>query len=206
MKAQEMYSNTNTYRGVIADRFLAACQLTHDNIELAQQRQKTQYDKITKERSYDIGQQVWLYTPTNKKGLSSKLTHNWHGPYCILATRSPVHYLLDANNEHTYCQTVHGNQLKPFISAANRPILAPTVSTSDEDTDTTAEDSEEDPAEVAVKSILDKNVFKIQRCETFYLIEWENKDLEPSSEPLANSHCGELLNDFESTVQSMTNC
>ena len=67
MKAQEMYSNTDTYRGVIADRFLAACHLTHDNIELAQQRQKTQYDKITKERSYDMGQQVWLYTPTNKK-------------------------------------------------------------------------------------------------------------------------------------------
>ena len=97
LKARETYSDINDYRGVIADRLLAARQLTHDNIELAQQRQKTQYDKTAKERSYDIGQKVWLYTPNNRKGLSSKLTHNWHGPYRILAKRSAVNYLLDAN-------------------------------------------------------------------------------------------------------------
>ena len=128
MKAQETYSNTNDYRGVITDRLLTARHLTHDNIELAQQRQKTQYDKTTKERSYGIGQQVWLYTLNNRKGLSSKLIHNWHVLYRILAKKSAVNYLLDANDESNYIQTVHVNRLKPFISAANRPILAPAAS------------------------------------------------------------------------------
>ena len=74
LKAQETYSNTDDYRGVIANSFLEAIKLPHDNIELAQQRQKTQYDKTAKEVSYDIGQKVWLYTPNNRKGLSSKHT------------------------------------------------------------------------------------------------------------------------------------
>ena len=84
-KAQETYCNTDDYRGVIPGRFLDARKLTRDNIELAQQRQKSQYDKTAKDVTYDIGQQVWLYTPNNRKGLSSKLTPNWHGPYRILA-------------------------------------------------------------------------------------------------------------------------
>ena len=208
LKARETYSDISDYRGVIADRLLAARQLTHDNIELAQQRQKTQYDKTAKERSYDIGQKVWLYTPNNRKGLSSKLTHNWHGPYRILAKRSAVNYLLDANDERDYVQTVHVNRLKPFISAENRPILAPSVKSQDTETDANDESSEMDPAELAVNSILDKKVVKNRsgRRETFYLVEWEDKDIEPSWEPLANLHCGELLKEFESTLHNKKTC
>ncbi|XP_065056364.1 uncharacterized protein LOC135684656 [Rhopilema esculentum] len=122
-KTQETYCNTEDYRGVIAGRFLDARKLTRDNIELAQQRQKSQYDKTAKDVTYDIGQQVWLYTPNNRKGLSSKLTHNWHGPYRILAKKSPGNYLLGANEERNYIQTVHVNRLMPFISADDRPNL-----------------------------------------------------------------------------------
>ena len=84
LKVQEVFQDTNDYRGILAQRLLEARKLTHDNIQLAQQRQKEQYDKTAKEVSYKIGQQVWLYTPNNRKGLSSILTHNWHGPYRIL--------------------------------------------------------------------------------------------------------------------------
>ena len=208
LKARETYSDINDYRGVIADRLLAARQLTHDNIELAQQRQKTQYDKTAKERSYDIGQKAWLYTPNNRKGLSSKLTHNWHGLYRILAKRSAVNYLLDANDERDYVQTVHVNRLKPFISAENRPILAPSVNSQDTETDVNDESSEIDPAELAVNSILDNKVVNNRsgRRETFYLVEWEDKDIEPSWEPLANLHCGELLKEFESTLHNKKTC
>ena len=54
-KAQETYCNTDDYRGIIAGRFLDAWKLTRDNIELAQQRQKSQYDKTAKDVTYDIG-------------------------------------------------------------------------------------------------------------------------------------------------------
>ena len=111
LKAQETYQDTDDYRSVLADRFLQARKLAHDNIELAQQRQKEYYDRKAKEISYNIGERVWLYTPNKRKALSSKLTHNWHGPFRILARKSPVNYLLDANDERSSTQVVHVNRL-----------------------------------------------------------------------------------------------
>ena len=59
-----------------------------------------------------------------------------------------------------------------------------------------------DPAELAVKAILEKKVVKNRsgRRETFYLIQWEDENIEPSWEPLSNLHCGELLHQFESSL------
>ena len=116
LKAKEKYTNANDYRAFMTSRFLDARKLAHDNIELAQQQRKMYYDKNSKETSYEIGQQVWLYSPDTKTGLSSKLTYNCHGPFCILAKRSPVNYLLERNEAQKTRQVVHVNRFKPFIS------------------------------------------------------------------------------------------
>ena len=79
-------------------------------------------DKTAKDISYDIGR-LWLYTPNKRKGLSSKLTHDWHGPFRILAKKSPVNYLLDSNEERNYIHNVHVNRLKPFVSADIRAYM-----------------------------------------------------------------------------------
>ena len=109
LKAQETNQDTEDYKLVLAGRFLKACKLAHDNIELAQQQQKDYYDRNAKEIWYNIGEHVWLYTPNKRKDLSSKLTHKWHGPFRILARKSPVNYLLDANDECPNTQVVHVN-------------------------------------------------------------------------------------------------
>ena len=207
LKAQEAYENTDDYRHVITDRFIEARKLTSDNIELAQQRQKAQYDKRAKEVTYEVGQRVWLYTPNKKKGLSSKLTHNWHGPFRILAKKSPVNYLLDSNDERNYIHNVHVNRLKPFISTDIRPEseIPEAISAENEhESEISDNESEHDPAELTVKSILDKKVVKNRsgRRRTFYLVEWEDNNIEPSWEPLSNLHCGELLNEFELSLLS----
>ena len=189
---------------VIADRFLEARKLAHDNIELAQQRQKEYYDRKTKEVSYNIGERVWLHTPNKKKGLSSKLTHNWHGPFRILAKRSPVNYLLDANDERFVTQIVHVNRLKPFVSTDIRPEIPVEQEINNEDTNSAEDETEHvyDPSELAVKAIIDKKTVKNRsgRRETRYLVQWEDDEIEPSWEPLKNLHCGELLKQFESSL------
>ena len=216
-KSQELYDNTSDYRSVLINRFLEARKLAHDNIELAQQRQKANHDKKAKEVSYSIGQRVWLFTPNNRKGLSSKLTHNWHGPYRILAKKSPVNYLLDSNDERNYMQIVHVNRLKPFISYNDRPETLEMTDPIDENSknnnqafqDQPAEedrdednDIQTDPAEFEVKAILDKKVVKNRsgRKQTYYLVEWVDANLEPSWEPLNNLHCGEILREFENSL------
>ncbi len=115
---------------------------------------------------------MWLYTPNNKTGLSSKLTRNWHGPFRILAKKSPVNYLLDSNEERNNTQVVHVNRLKPFISTDIRPTtddleqleLPPDTENADDN------ESEKDPDEHVVKAILEKKIAKNRsgRKETFY--------------------------------------
>ena len=43
-------------------------------------------------------------------------------PY-ISKNKSPVNYLLDANDERNFTQTVHVKRLKPFSAGANKPDL-----------------------------------------------------------------------------------
>ena len=114
--------------------------------------------------------------------------------------------MLDSNDERKYIQNVHVNRLKPFISADIRsethldePDLQQNPDSEPFDTD-----SEQDPAEFAVKSIIDKKVVKNQsgRRQTYYLVEWEDANIEPSWEPISHLHCSELLKEFESSLLS----
>jgi len=95
---------------------------------------------------------------------------------------------------------VHVNRLKPFVSADIRPETDLDEPDLQENPDSEPFDnvSERDPAELAVKSIIDKKVVKNQSgCrQTYYLVEWEDADIEPSWEPLSHLHCSELLKVF----------
>ena len=118
-----------------------------------------------------------------------------------------MNYLLDSNDERNYIHNVHVNRLKPFISADIRPEseIPEAISAENEhESEISDNESEHDPAELTVKSILDKKVVKNRsgRRQTFYLVEWEDKNIEPSWEPLSNLHCGELLNEFELSLLS----
>ena len=210
LKAQETYQDTNDYRSVLADRFVEARKLAHDIIELAQQHQKEYYDHKAKYICYNVGDRVWLYTPNKTKGLSSKLTHNWHGPYWILSKTSLVNYVLDANDERSVTQIVRVNCLKPFIYKDIRPdtptdgqIEGPDIDESHSNEDESTNDDYQD--ELAVKAILSKTIIKNRLvAERHYLVQWEDEEIEPSWEPLRNVHCGELLKQFELSLLSKT--
>ena len=116
-----------------------------------------------------------LYTPNKRKGLSSILTRNWHGPFCILAKKFPVSYLLYSNDERNYIHNVHLNRLKPFIPEGIRPDIPldePEIQVSI-DSESFDSESDQDLAEFAVRSILDKKVIRNQSgcSQTYYLVE-----------------------------------
>ena len=74
---------------------------------------------------HQLGDRVWVYTPKNRKGLSKKLAHNYHGPYRIVQFMSPVHCIVRAVDNHCVSTTVHVSRLKPYVSPDTRPILHP---------------------------------------------------------------------------------
>ena len=44
---------------------------------------KAYYDRTTNYVPFEVGQKVWLFTPTRVKGLSPKLQNQWTGPWII---------------------------------------------------------------------------------------------------------------------------
>lgn len=55
-----------------------------------QRKQKEQYDLKSDAINHTIGDKMWIYNPSTKPGLSTKLLHNWRGPYVIIDKLSDV--------------------------------------------------------------------------------------------------------------------
>eukprot|EP00794_Sanderia_malayensis_P016329 gene16329-17967_t len=87
-------------------------------------------DKTSAPVRYDICSKLWVYTPKSRKGLPKKLSHDYHGPYRIVAKLSPVHFKLRTVNNHLVFVPMHANRLKPFYDPAHRPIEFPTEAAS----------------------------------------------------------------------------
>ena len=60
--------------------------------------------------------------PKNRKGLSKKLAHNYHGPYRIVEFFSPVHCILRAMDNRRVSTTVHVARMKRYVGPASRQI------------------------------------------------------------------------------------
>ena len=67
-------------------------EFTHENLRVAQERQKREYDLHLHPHSYDVGDLVHLQNSTSKKGQSNKLKSPWIGPYLVTEVVSPVLY------------------------------------------------------------------------------------------------------------------
>ena len=86
--------------------------IVSSNTQLVQQRMKDQYDKHSAPVPFDVGMRVWVYTPKNRKGLSKKVAHKYHGPYRIVSNLSPVHFKLRMMDNRPVSVPVHANRMK----------------------------------------------------------------------------------------------
>ena len=99
--------------------------MARDNIQKTQQKMKQSYDRTAKDPEYQVGQRVWVFTPTRRKGLSPKLMHRWHGPFRVIQKPSQVHFQLRTLDNTLVTTTVHANRMKPYHDPQDRPILPP---------------------------------------------------------------------------------
>jgi len=65
---------------------------------------------------------VWVYTLKNRKELSKKLAHDYHGPYRIVEFLSSVHCVLRAMDNRRVSTTVHIARMKRYVYLASHPI------------------------------------------------------------------------------------
>ena len=113
------------HRARVVENIEIAHRIAKENIQRAQQRMKDYHDLHAVPVNHQVGDRVWVYTPRNRKGMSKKLAHNWHGPFRIVKFLSPVHCILRAVDNRRVSTTVHVSRLKRYVSPDTRPIRQP---------------------------------------------------------------------------------
>ena len=70
----------------------SAFQSAQENSQTAHRRQKIGYDRWAKAKQYRVGDQVWWYDPSTRKGRCQKLNRPWTGPWKIMKQIGDVVY------------------------------------------------------------------------------------------------------------------
>ena len=122
---REMSASVAEHRERVVEHIEIARRISAQNIQRAQQRMKDLHDRYAEPTQFQLGDRVWVFCPKNPKGVSKKLAHNYHGPYRMVESLSPVHCILRATDNRHVSTTVHVPKLTRYIDPADRPSREP---------------------------------------------------------------------------------
>ena len=143
---------TYEYIRDLRNRLEETCQEAHRALQKSAERYKHQYDKKSKERSFEVGDKVLLLLPTDR----NKLLLQWKGPFNVVTELSPTDYRIDLNGK---MKVLHINLLKKYHERQDVSSLSHFLETTEPDVAATAviecedeEDAHETP--LSNKSLL----------------------------------------------------
>ena len=114
------------------------------NIDASHKRQKRLYDQRQHGGSYKVSDLVWFYNPRRVKGITTKLSCNWVGPYLIIKKLSDTVFRIQ-RSRGSKPKVVHYDRLKPYHGDAQRWTVSETVPVEDiSQTDSSDTDSDTD--------------------------------------------------------------
>lgn len=106
------YDYDTNYVAELQKRLHTAFTKAHEQLNQASDRQVYYYDRKTSNVTYQIGDLVYLFDTSVKRGLSKKLSKPWLGPFRIIEAIGPVTFKIKELNKNRI-QIVHANRLKP---------------------------------------------------------------------------------------------
>jgi hypothetical protein len=160
-------------------------EIAKQNLQEAQARQTNYANEHRKEKSYEIGDRIWLSTKNlKKKGRSEKLLPRFIGPYTIIERINDVAYKIDLPSSLRIHNVFHVSLLKPYIDGSEafpnrQQKIRPPPTDLNEEGDELWE----------VEAIVDKRIKKVGRGRRKknlieYLIKWKDyPEWENSWEP-----------------------
>ncbi|XP_028408217.1 uncharacterized protein LOC114530796 [Dendronephthya gigantea] len=106
---EEVSVNTK-YGKMLDDSLERAHEFARNQLIVSGERMKNNYDIDSSKTQFEKGDNVWLYTPQRKKGLSPKLQRKWKGPYSVVKRINDLVYKIQAG-PRSKPVTVHRNRL-----------------------------------------------------------------------------------------------
>lgn len=92
--AQEGHSDPDSYIQSLKENIKRAHDTASAHLKAKANYQKKHYDVKSKLRLLESGQPVWLYHPTRKPGVCSKLVPKWKGPFIVMKRIDDLTYLI----------------------------------------------------------------------------------------------------------------
>lgn len=89
--------------------------ITKQHLQAQHLRHKRTHDSHGLAECFQVGDRVWLYTPTVSTGCTKKFAFFWKGPYTIIDKPGEVNYKIQLIGG-TQTLVVHRNRLKPCYS------------------------------------------------------------------------------------------
>ena len=124
---REMTASVAEHRARVVEQTEIARCIAAQSTQRAQQKMKDLHDGFAEPTKFHLGDRCWVFTPKQKKGVSPKLMHAWHGPYRIVEFLFPVHCVFRALDNRRVSTTVHVSRMKRYIDPADRPTRPPPI-------------------------------------------------------------------------------
>ena len=113
-----------SYLLTIQERLKKLCDIVHENLEDAQAMQKTWYDRHSRDRELNPGDEVLILLPTS----TNKLLASWRGPYPIVRRVSRVNYEVEMTDRRKKKCIFHINMLRQWHPPCALSLLADEIS------------------------------------------------------------------------------
>ncbi|GBM11198.1 Retrovirus-related Pol polyprotein from transposon 297 [Araneus ventricosus] len=114
-------SSPNEYLNNLEARLESVHALARERIKLSSERMKTRYDSGATGHHFKEGDQVWMYNPKRRRGLSPKLQQNWEGPYTIVKKLNDVIYRVQ-RSPNAKPKVIHINRLTPYRATEHSSV------------------------------------------------------------------------------------
>ena len=103
------HGQSKKFAAKLRDRIKQCTVSVNNNLKKSRDVMKTSYDKSAKRHNFNVGDEVMLWKPYKKKGLSRCFQPNWDGPWHIIEHTSETNCKINKGSQEL---NVHFNQLK----------------------------------------------------------------------------------------------
>ena len=102
------------YAYELEQRLLDIHEYARKHLKIASDSMKRQYDVKTNHINYNIGDAVWYFKPSRRKGFNPKIQIHWKGPYVVTQPLNEVLYRIQAGPK-TKSDIEHHNAIRPYL-------------------------------------------------------------------------------------------
>ena len=95
------------------DQYVTVYHVARRNLHAHAVYRKRLYDLKARKQSLEPGLPVWLYNPTRRVGVCSKLTSKWKGPYVVIRKLDDITYVVK-NSPKQKAKVYHVDRLLPY--------------------------------------------------------------------------------------------